>query len=251
MFLVAYSVGETWSSVMKLSTRSCRIALPLVAAALVAGVNVASAATFTYSSYSVTNEQDITILTPNSISGGAGQIKLIGSGANAGVVTNDGADILAWCLNIYTYLANSGTYTVGTLTTAGTGGSNPTLTTTQIGEIGALMLNGDAIINSSTNVSAAIQLAIWKIEYGNTFTSSGLSSAVTTLANTYISDVNGGSWGPDYNVSLLSESDNQNLGFVTPTPLPSTWTMMLIGAAGLGFFAYRGTKNRAAAIAAA
>jgi hypothetical protein len=249
MFLVACFVGEIWSSVMKLGTRSCRIALPLVAAALVAGVNVASAATFTYSSYSVTNEQDITILTPNSISGGAGQITLIGSGANPGVITNDGADILAWCLNIYTYLASSGTYTVGTLTTAGTGGSNPTLTTTQIGEIGALMLNGDAIINSSTNVSAAIQLAIWEVEYGSTFTYSGLSSAVTNLANTYKSDVTGGSpiWAPDYNVSLLSESDNQNLGFVTPTPLPSTWTMMLIGAAGLGFFAYRGTKNRAAA----
>jgi hypothetical protein len=127
------------------------------------------------------------------------------------------------------------------------------LTTTQIGEIGALMLNGDAIINSSTNVSAAIQLAIWEVEYGSTFTYSGLSSAVTNLANTYKSDVTGGSpiWAPDYNVSLLSESDNQNLGFVTTTPLPSTWTMMLIGAAGLGFFAYRGTKNRAAAIAEA
>jgi len=35
------------------------------------------------------------------------------------------------------------------------------------------------------------------------------------------------------------------------TPLPSTWTMMLIGLAGLGFVAYRGTKNRSIGLAAA
>jgi hypothetical protein len=35
------------------------------------------------------------------------------------------------------------------------------------------------------------------------------------------------------------------------TPLPSTWTMLLLGLAGLGFFAYGGAKNRSAALAAA
>jgi hypothetical protein len=34
------------------------------------------------------------------------------------------------------------------------------------------------------------------------------------------------------------------------TPLPSTWLMLLSGFVGLGFFAYRGTKNRSAALAA-
>jgi hypothetical protein len=42
---------------------------------------------------------------------------------------------------------------------------------------------------------------------------------------------------------------------VTPppvaTPLPSTWMMLLSGFVGLGFFAYRGTKKRTAALAAA
>jgi len=42
-----------------------------------------------------------------------------------------------------------------------------------------------------------------------------------------------------------------NFTDITTTPLPSTWTMMLIGFAGLGFFAYRGTKKNAAAVAAA
>jgi hypothetical protein len=35
------------------------------------------------------------------------------------------------------------------------------------------------------------------------------------------------------------------------TPLPATWTMLIAGFIGLGFFAYHGTKNRSAAIAAA
>ena len=38
---------------------------------------------------------------------------------------------------------------------------------------------------------------------------------------------------------------------LSATPLPSTWTMMLIGFFGLGFFAYRGMANRSDAIAAA
>ena len=38
---------------------------------------------------------------------------------------------------------------------------------------------------------------------------------------------------------------------VNPTPVPATWSLMLIGLVGLGFFAYRGTKKGSAAIAAA
>ena len=32
-------------------------------------------------------------------------------------------------------------------------------------------------------------------------------------------------------------------GDLTATPLPSTWTMLIAGFAGLGFAAYRGTKK--------
>jgi hypothetical protein len=38
---------------------------------------------------------------------------------------------------------------------------------------------------------------------------------------------------------------------LTQTPLPSTWTMLIAGFVGLGFFAYRGTRKSAAALAAA
>ncbi len=217
--------------------------LPVVS---LTGASLATAATFTYSGYSVTNEQNISISAPNHISGGAGQITLIGSGANAG------EDIFAYCMDIYTYLAGSGTYQIGPLTTAGTGSPNPTLTNTQIGQIGALIVNGSALINSSFDVSAAIQLAIWKVEYGvNNFIFSGLDIGAKNLADAYLADVApGGIWAPDYNVFLLSGNGSQSLVFVDPTPLPSTWTMMLIGLAGLGF-ACRRMKKDAAAFAAA
>src|ERR1039458_3579271 len=77
-------------------------------AAVITGVNVASAATFTYNGYTVANEQNINILTPNNISGGAGQVTLIGSGA-----ADAGKNLQVWCLDIFTYLLGSDTYTVG------------------------------------------------------------------------------------------------------------------------------------------
>jgi hypothetical protein len=37
---------------------------------------------------------------------------------------------------------------------------------------------------------------------------------------------------------------------VTTTPLPATWTMLMAGFLGLGFFAYRGTKKNVVALSA-
>jgi hypothetical protein len=220
-----------------------RWALPLVVM-LLAGTQAASASNFTYGSYSVTNAQDVTITQPNSVSGEAGQIVLAGSGGNTG------QDILAWCLDVFTFLQSSGTYNVGPLTTAGSGGSNPPLSTTQIGEIGALMAYGNAHIALSTDVSAAIQLAIWMVEYSNfSYTVPASGSSVATLAQQYFDDATNGSWALDNNVSLLSVSDssNQNLGFVDATPLPPALTMMVIGLAGFVFLAY--PKRRLASLA--
>ena len=44
--------------------------------------------------------------------------------------------------------------------------------------------------------------------------------------------------------------DEVSVTTVTPTPLPATWTMMLIGFFGFSFFAFRGMKNRSVALAA-
>ncbi len=52
-------------------------------------------------------------------------------------------------------------------------------------------------------------------------------------------------WNPG-DLGTLSASDPP-----PSTPLPSTWTMLIAGFVGLGFFASRGTKKSSAALAAA
>ena len=156
---------------MKSNKRSWVVACSVLAG-LPFAADVSSAATFEYDSYSVTNEQTIAIATPNNIYAGIGQIVLDGSGANAGQFQ------AAWCLDIFDFLTTSGTYTAGPLTTAGSGGSNPSLNAAQISAIGSVMVHGSALIDTNTDVSAATQLAIWKLEYGDSFTYSGISSAV-------------------------------------------------------------------------
>jgi hypothetical protein len=68
---------------------------------------------------------------------------------------------------------------------------------------------------------------------------------------TSVSEFYFGSFAASDGGLLTVNSDGQESQFSSVTPLPSTWTMMLIGLAGLGFVAYRGTKNRSSAIAAA
>lgn len=222
--------------------RSSHVAV-LVALPLLVGATSASATTFSYGSYSVANEQNISITQPNAVSGGMGQITLNGSGFNIGQT------ITAWCLDVYTYLSNTGSYQTSTLTTAGAGGSNPSLTSTQINQIGSLMSHATAAISSSAYASAAIQLAIWKTEYSN-FSATGVDSNVSSLASTYLTNVgNGGAWNVfSGSVTLLQQSGNQTLGYVSgsgtelnPTPLPSTLTMML---GALSLFGFVGLVRR-------
>ncbi len=49
------------------------------------------------------------------------------------------------------------------------------------------------------------------------------------------------------NPSGLDVDFLNQIGGISTTPLPSTWTMLLAGFLGLGFVAYRGSKNRAVA----
>jgi len=215
-------------------------------------VRVAHATTFQYDSYSTINAQTINVLSPTVGYGEIGQLILNGAGPNSGQT------LPAWCLDVSVYLTTSGTYTLGPLTTAGAGGSNPALTTGQISEIGSLMLNG---LSSDTNSSAATQLAIWMLEYGSEFSYSGVSSAVTALALTYESNVMpGGEWYcPNCTVTLLSSLGDQSLGYallpaegggtLPAVPLPATLPLFATGLGALGLLGWR-RKRKATALSA-
>ena len=204
--------------------RSYRLLLPFVAT-LLGGASyseIASAGTVVYDTYSW-NGLGVSITVPNDISGGAGQIQLY---------TPSGAVIDAWCVDVFDYLLGSGTFQTGPLTT---------LSSTQIGEIGALAEHGDSLLlnsGGSADVSMAIQVAIWSVEYPG-FTYSGGDSVVQQLVTDYLGDVApGGSWAPYLGVVALSEPGNQTL-ITTSVPELSTWAMMLLGFAGLGFVGVR------------
>ena len=204
---------------------------------------VAYATTFQYDSYSTINAQTINVLSPTVGYGEMGQLILNGAGPNSGQT------LTAWCLDVSVYLTTSGTYTLGPLTTAGAGGSNPALTTGQISEIGSLMLNG---LSSDTNSSAATQLAIWMLEYGSEFNYSGVSSAVTALALTYESNVMpGGEWYcPNCTVTLLSSLGDQSLGYALPTGGGGTLPAVPLPTTGLGALGLLGWRRKKKAITA-
>jgi hypothetical protein len=75
-----------------------------------------------------------------------------------------------------------------------------------------------------------------------TLNSFSIVATSTTETLVFSSEVTSGL--PSYGNEITNVS-------LTATPLPSTWTMLIAGFVGLGFFAYRGTKKNPAPLAAA
>ncbi len=217
---------------------------------------------FDYNGYSVINNTNVSLSGPVGQVGtyGSGQIDLNGTGPNAGQI------LATWCIDVFDDLRGSDNYNVifTGFTNNGSAPGGTALTNAQINDIGRLVYWGDANINTNTNNSPAAQLAIWSIEYqgtGDTFTSS--VGAVNTLVGSLVTQAENGSLG---SIALLKEvinpgltqgTGNQGLVYevgtttALPTPLPSTWTMLIASFLGLGFFAYRGSKKNSAALATA
>ena len=192
---------------------------------------------------------------------GAGQIQLDIPGPGKGGYLD------AWCVDLYDGLLDSGTFNV--LDSSGLNGAPgvptlPPLSTEQIGAIGALKLNGDDLLahkpSNAADIGAAIQIAIWTVEYGSAFTYDPLGSPVDGtggLVAQYLNDVGpGGTWSPFTNYYVLEATGNQTLivDTLTPTPHsipePSTWAMMLLGFTGLGYAAFRRKAKGGSAAAA-
>ena len=167
-----------------------------------------------------------------------GQIVLDGSGPNSGQT------LLAWCLDIYHYLANSGTYQINQ--------PAPAFTATQINQIGSLIQHGNDLVKTNSNgfnASAAIQLAIWEVVYSNlAFSVPSTVSAVALLAAQYKTNVgsNGIWYCQTCSFSELDATGNQTLGFVNPVPLPGALTLFASGLVGLGMLGRRRMRKQVA-----
>jgi hypothetical protein len=129
-------------------------------------------------------------------------------------------------------------------------GGTAVFTAAQASLLGQLITEAQAIwaagsapslfgLNDKNDEIAAIQGAIWQIEYGQTVTDPG-----NGLINTAIGDfVNQYSPGSNEGIGLYSSSGTQNqvLGLgPSPAPEPSVWAMMVAGLLGIGaLFGFR------------
>jgi hypothetical protein len=224
------------------------------ATVLLLGVSgAAHASTLTYSSASVVDEKQVFVTGPSLVTDPKGGGFQIGAGQ---IQLQIGASTLpAWCLDLLDPLGTlATTLTISNLTTAGAGGGNPTITNTQIGEIGALMVHGNALVGTDPNASAAIQLAIWKVEYQDFSFDENIASlfypGLPDLADLYYNDVIGGTWAPVTTVGLLSDSPgNQSLGFVTPIPVPGALPLFIGGLGLLGAVMARRKRKQGLSLA--
>jgi hypothetical protein len=191
----------------------------------------------------------------------SGQSSIDGGGSNLitgtiGLQTNIGA-LNTYCVDLFDYinLGNTvATFNQNALAAGQTfqaGSTNGTFTQLQVTQLAALLTNGSLQTQNTVN-TAALQIAIWEIEYDQPsggvynlthadafyFSHTGDSNSIAALnqAQVYLNDVTSSIWATDSShfIEYLTSTGGgvQNLIYLA-TPEPSTVTVFGIGLIGL------------------
>jgi hypothetical protein len=139
----------------------------------------------------------------------------------------------------------NGTYDYQTTFTAGVGKLSGMFAADN--EVSAIFLNGLQIYFGPLQSGNGPQFYnIWTVFSGATCTTLNCLNTLTFDVVNYGDQTFTGGAG-------TANPSGLNVEFtgLTATPLPSTWTMLIAGFVGLGFFAYRGSKKNGAALSAA
>jgi hypothetical protein len=188
---------------------------------------------FTYGDYSVVNNTAVTLNGPEleDVSSGAGQIVLIGAGADAG------RSLATWDIDILTVLQPDRvpppyveifTSAVGMTVPGGF-----TLTMAQVGYIGGLMNYGNSNIGQDVRISPAVQLAIWSIEYGDSYTYSSAEPGLVSLAISLEMDAKAGLIPSFFAWEALIDPAQDNAVLATLVPEPGSVSLLLLGLCGV------------------
>jgi hypothetical protein len=193
-------------------------------------------ADITVTNYSLPDSDSFSSVTTNGYSYYTGPIVL---STTIGSLTVYCAD-----LNHDIYGGTTYTYAYGALKENGLGDPLSQPLSNKLGQIADI--GKSALAHGNDDLAAAAQAAIWGLEYGTTPSFADPTGTIATdysglLAATYHND---GAWG----VALIPVGEGWpgNLSatqqMVVGVPEPSTWALILLGFAGLGFVGYRSRR---------
>lgn len=189
--------------------------------------------------------QNVTITSPVNLTVRAGEINLHSNGPPA-------ADLLVWCLDLNDLLQVPYDFQINTFVAGDSRPGIPSLNVSQVREIASLMKLG-LTVNPDSDSDAAVQVAIWKTEYGAGFNDTGLSLSLQAKIALLLVDASSGGLidCPTCSLTVLTDAvnaPNQALGFaVIPVPAPVVGAGLpglLSACVGLWAFAKR-RRNRA------
>ena len=238
---------------MSVRSYSYKIALPLTIA-LLGGVCAASAGTVGVTDVEVApnpyNTLHVSVSLPYYVGDPIAGLILLG--------TTDGKIIPVFCVDLFHDINIGGhspiPYVTGPVLTNSSGsqsGTGNSLSVLQEGAIQTLVDVGfEDYAKSVANLGdklTALQGAIWAIEYG-----AAVTSGNADIQSLILSDISFGDSHPaSFSLGLYPVGEGQGFGttqgFVTAgVPEASTWAMMMLGFAGLGFAAFHRSGRREA-----
>lgn len=189
-------------------------------------ITQAQAGTISYSGYTVLNNQTVSLSGIVNEQGGSGQITL-------NTTNTIGGMIATWCIDVLHTLQGSGEFTTGGFLEGAVGN-----------RINALLSHVDPA--KGPDASSALQVAIWRTEYGSSLTVTA-PAGVTSLADTYLANIgDAGIWtaDPTKRVAVLDGgTTNQSQAFLVDVPEPASIALLLGGLLGSTMFRRRPARH--------